>query len=114
VSTICPCWRQVAFLFTTVNLENALKSAEQLSAEGIAPQPASAELDEPDDDEDELNYVEWCDVIVRAVKDKFAARITREGSDFHEVLNGYLEGEMIPRFLQIIKDKKRGIGSKHL
>lgn len=105
---------KIAFIFTTVNLENAFKSVEELAAEGIAPTVAAVvSAVDADDDEDELCYAAWCDVIVRLVNEKLTPE-AREGKEFCAALDEYLEGQLIPRFVQVIKGKKRGIGSKHL
>jgi len=101
---------KIALIFTVVNLENTLKSAEQLTSEGIP-----TDENEADDVEDELCFAEWCDVIVRMINLKIPAEAREaEGKDFWTVLDEYLGNVLIPHFVQLVKDKKRGVGSKYV
>jgi len=102
---------KVSLIFTMVNLENALKSVEELLAEGV---PELAVAEAADDDEDELVYEEWCDVVVRMVNEKFPAAERVPGQDFALLLDEYLENTMLPKYTQLLKDKKRGLGNKHI
>lgn len=105
---------KLAYIFTAVNLENTLKSAEELTAEGIPTgEDGDGDDDDADDNEDELCYAEWCDVIVRIIREKSPADVL-ESKEFCVVLDEYLDQKLIPKYVQIIKDKKRGIGSKHV
>lgn len=103
--------QKVALIFTMVNLENALKSTEELLAEGV---PAQALAEGGDDDEDELVYEEWCDVVVRIANEKLPAAARPPDADFALLLDEYLEETLLPKYAQLIKDKKRGLSAKHL
>lgn len=112
----------LAYLFSAVNLENRLKSLEQLDADGIelkvVAKPVAAgeaEEDAADDNEEELCFAEFRDILVRIAYEKFPPDSPARGArELAIALDDWLERQLLPLLTQCIKDKQRGVGQKHI
>ena len=66
-----------------------------------------------DEDESELDYYEFKQVVVR-ICDAKIPEDKRGGEPFENTLQAWLQLMFVPTFRRILKDKARGIGSKTL
>ena len=74
---------------------------------------ASDEEEEGDEDEAELCYDEFQNVIVRCCDAKIP-EANRGGETFEVVLQSWLQLVFVPTYRRLLKDKARGLGSKTL
>ena len=73
----------------------------------------SEEEEGGDEDESELDYHEFKQVVVR-ICDAKIPEDKRGGEPFENTLQAWLQLMFVPTFRRILKDKARGLGSKTL
>lgn len=75
---------------------------------------SSEEVEGGDEEEAELVFDEFVQVVVRICNAKIPPEMREPGEEFVFTLQRWLKLIFIPKFKQLVKDKQRGIGSKTL